>query len=69
MVVVEAAVGVTVGSKPDIPEGLTHQTSPQRYILPLNSTAGMMIHWELWPAVTMVSYLFIFNNKTKNEIY
>lgn len=61
----EVAVGVTTGSTPDSPNGLTHQTAPQSPILPWNSTAGMAIHWELWAAVIMVSYLFILNKGKK----
>lgn len=65
--VVEVVVGVTVGSMPDTPEGITNQTAPLRHILTWNSTAGMVIHWEHWPAVTMVSYSFIFNNETNEK--
>lgn len=56
IIVVEVADGVTVGSMLDTPEGLINQAAPRRHILSWNSTAGMVIHWEHLPAVTMVSY-------------
>lgn len=64
-IVAEVVVGVTVGSTPGNREGLTHQTAPQSHILPRHRKARMVIHWELWPTVTMVSYPFIFNDRLK----
>lgn len=53
---VEVVAGVTEGSMGDTLEALTHQTAVlQGCLHPSPSAAGTGIHWELWPAVTMVS--------------
>lgn len=51
-----AGVGVTEGSRSDTHEALTRWLAMlQRDPRPFPSPAGTGIHWEHWPAVTMVS--------------